>query len=302
MDSHSEHDPAQSTPQSNAEDPTQALSSSLNQSVMRLCVLDWDDTFCPSSWISTNCQPITDQDLLILRNVEEGISNLLRSIDALGCSVVIITNADEEWVRFSCARFLPRVFPLLSRVHVVSARQYEGVYPGRSVCWKAAAFTHVAKAFFLSREGSLPREIISIGDSNDERLAVRAAAAPLLATPKAIKLVDSPRLHTVACQLHTVTTCLPTIVQSNHALDVDIATILNYMHVRARTDCGLVDSDGVVNDSPDLLRRIWHDAAWGLLTAIRLQSPSRHEAKPLATPVVADSSAPRPMTELPAAA
>jgi len=271
-------------------------------STMRLCILDWDDTLCPSSWVSSNTDSATDRDLLLLRAVEEGISSLLRTVEALGCSVVVITNADEEWVRFSCARFLPRVMPLLARVHVVSARQYEGIYPGRSVCWKAAAFTHVAKAFFGSRDG--PREIISIGDSNDERLAVRAAAAPLGATPKAIKLVDSPRLHTVACQLHTMTTCLAALVQSDVSLDVDVTTILNYMHIKARSDCGVVDVDINEVDTPDLVQRIWQDAAWGLLAAIRFQGIDAQVAehnKPI--PAVADSPVPdSPLPELPAVA
>ena len=205
---------------------------------------------------------------------------------------MIITNADEEWVKFSSARFLPRIVPLLARVRVVSARHYEALYPGRSVCWKAAAFTHVAKAFFAASDDELmadapdgaappqgappegapqpqqatarpphiPREIISIGDSNDERLAVRAAAAPLSATPKAIKLVDAPSLHTIACQLHTVTICLPFIAHSDHAIDVDVSAILSYV--------GAAQRDGPVHD---VLQRVWQDAAWGLLTAIRFQ-------------------------------
>lgn len=188
---------------------------------------------------------------------------------------MIITNADEEWVKFSSARFLPRIVPLLARVRVVSARHYESLYPGRSVCWKAAAFTHVAKAFFAAGDEAAaaarlaaglppapapPREIISVGDSNDERLAVRAAAAPLAATPKAIKLVDAPSLHTIACQLHTVSTCLPFVAAREHAIDVDVAAILNYV--------GAAHADTSVGD---VLQRVWQDAAWGLLTAIRFQ-------------------------------
>ena len=103
---------------------------------------------------------------------------------------------------------------------------------------------------------------MSIGDSNDERLAVRAAAQPLDATPKAVKLVDAPSLHTLACQLRTVTTCLPFLAQAGHAIDVDVAAVLSYVGV-AHADGGPVH---------DALQRVWQDAAWGLLTAIRFQS------------------------------
>ena len=92
------------------------------------------------------------------------------------------------------------------------------------------------------------------------RFAVRAAAAPLSATPKAIKLVDAPSLHTIACQLHTVTICLPFIAHSDHAIDVDVSAILSYV--------GAAQRDGPVHD---VLQRVWQDAAWGLLTAIRFQ-------------------------------
>ena len=250
---------------------------------LRLMVIDYDDTLCPSSWIAAAPErQATENDLAILQHVEESIAGLLRQADALGCSVVIITNADEEWVKFSSRRFLPRVVPLLARVRVVSARHYEALYPGRSVCWKAAAFTHVAKAFFAAAEDELaaaeacaaaaagrpappprpppPREIISIGDSNDERLAVRAAARPLDATPKAIKLVDAPSLHTIACQLHTVATCLPFVAHGDFPIDVDVAAILAYV--------GAAHRDGPVHD---VLQRVWRDAAWGVLTAIRFQ-------------------------------
>ena len=45
----------------------------------------------------------------MLWHIEDGVMDLLRRIEALGCSVVIITNADEAWVRFSSERFLPRI-------------------------------------------------------------------------------------------------------------------------------------------------------------------------------------------------
>jgi len=278
--------------------------------IARLVVLDWDDTCCPSSWIASSLgargpshqngappshrrQHPPKAELLLdaalettsadedvaerLRDVEAGIAAVLRTAEALGCAVAIITNADEAWVRFSCQRFLPRVVPLLARVGVVSARHYEGLYPGRSVCWKAAAFTHVAKSFFgTTTHGALSsgaadqspphpaREIISIGDSNDERLAARAAAAPLLATPKALKLVDAPRLGTVACQLHTVATCLPVLVEARHAVDVDLAAILAASRAR-----DAVSAASVIPASD--VHRVWQDAAWGVLTAIRVQ-------------------------------
>ena len=163
--------------------------------------------------------------------------------------------------------------PLLQNLRVVSARRYEHLYPGRSVCWKAAAFTHVAKAFFHGEDpdGQRPREIVSIGDSNDERLAVRAAAAPLDATAKAIKLVDAPSLDTVACQLVAVTAALPFLVAAKTSVDVDVAAVLAYV--------GAAHRDGGAAD--DSIQRVWNDAAWGLLTAIRFQDANPGDSTPV---------------------
>ncbi|KAJ1458289.1 hypothetical protein M885DRAFT_513397 [Pelagophyceae sp. CCMP2097] len=246
-------------------------SPAAGKQAVRLCVLDWDDTCCPSSWIAATPEANYDDpaNLELLRSIESNVVLLFKAIEQVGCSVVIITNADDEWVRFSARRFLPRIAPLLARVRVVSARHYEGLYPGRSVCWKAAAFTHVGRAFFGGVEGGGTREIISIGDSNDERLAVRAAAAPLHATPKAIKLVDAPTLRTVAAQLRTVTTCLPFLVLSEHAIDVDVSAILNYMNLSSAAPSG---------GEADHTTQIWHEAAWGVLTAIRFQSLAHAQA------------------------
>ena len=229
-------------------------------------VLDYDDTLCPSSWISAAPERVhaaTDADAECLRRLEDGIEALLQRAEALNCKVVIITNADEDWVRFSSQQFLPRIVPLLQNLRVVSARRYEHLYPGRRVCWKAAAFTHVAKAFFHGEDpsGTRPREIVSIGDSNDERLAVRAAAAPLDATAKAIKLVDAPSLDTVACQLVAVTAALPFLAAAKTSVDVDVAAVLAYVGAAHRDD----------GPAQDAVQRVWNDAAWGLLTAIRFQ-------------------------------
>ena len=273
-----------------------------------------------------------------LADVEDGIASLFQAIEALGCAVVIITNADKEWVRYSCGRYLPRVADMLTRIHVVSARHFEHVYPNRSVCWKAAAFTHVAKAFFATGDPSAKREIISIGDSNDERLAVRAAAAPLSATPKAIKLVDAPKLLTVACQLQTVAHCLPYLVFSTHAIDVDVAAVLNYAggawvsssssspvdktvskqhrrllhlleqqqnnHFDDPVDLDDDDDDSNDEDMETLLQRIWRDAAWGVLTAIRFQALGEPQDTTIVRPVEPPSTVPRIVSDptIPAAA
>ena len=79
---------------------------------------------------------------------------------------------------------------------MVSARStYERFYPGAPLCWKAAAFAHEANQVFSavgSEDPQIAREIISFGDSNEERTAVKIAAGQLDATAKSVKFVDLP--------------------------------------------------------------------------------------------------------------
>lgn len=92
-------------------------------------------------------------------------------------------------------------------MRVVSARStYERFYPGAPLCWKAAAFAHEANQVFsgAGSDGAAAREIISFGDSNEERTAVKIAAGQLDATAKSIKFVDLPNPEQLRKQVHMV--------------------------------------------------------------------------------------------------
>lgn len=55
--------------------------------------------------------------------------------------VYIITNAAEGWVEFSCRKFLPQCFFLLTKITIISARaKYEKEFPGDVPKWKINAF------------------------------------------------------------------------------------------------------------------------------------------------------------------
>jgi hypothetical protein len=55
--------------------------------------------------------------------------------------VIIITNSDEGWVKYSAERFVPRLLPVIENYKVVSARtRYEKFYPQSSLCWKGKNF------------------------------------------------------------------------------------------------------------------------------------------------------------------
>jgi hypothetical protein len=136
--------------------------------------------------------------------------------------------------QYSSRRFMPRLMPLLEGLRVVSARStYERFYPGAPLCWKAAAFAHEANQAFgdvdsASSPSGQPhkREIISFGDSNEERTAVKIAAGQLNAVAKSVKFVDLPSPEELSKQVETVCGWLDWICNHDQELDLMLKSSL----------------------------------------------------------------------------
>lgn len=171
--------------------------------------------------------------------------------------VIIITNSDDGWVKYSCERFVPRLLPVLDKYRIVSARtRYERFYPSQPLCWKAAAFAHEVNEVFESYgsravdgtddsdtassrslestdvstdSGSdqdskvAKKEIISFGDSMEERTSVRIVAEQLGATPKSVMFVSSPTPSQLIGQLHMLTTHMKSVCDHGSSLDMEIS-------------------------------------------------------------------------------
>jgi hypothetical protein len=194
-------------------------------------IFDWDDTIMSSSYVdreklihipSFSSLPTAMQAMFL--KLEDHAMKCLRAAMELG-TVIIITNAEAGWVEYSSKRFLPRLVPLLSQMRIASARStYERFYPGSPLCWKAAAFAHEANVIFGgnydSNTRTLGRQIISFGDSNEERTAVKIAAGQLNALAKSIKFVDLPSPDQLCKQIETVTGWLEWLTSSSTELDL----------------------------------------------------------------------------------
>ena len=210
--------------------------------------------------------------------------------------VIIITNSDDGWVKFSAERFVPNLLPCLERYRIVSARtRYERFYPGQPLCWKAAAFAHEVNEIYtalpassvhekrnrdvmvatgdedeiaslvstedwgsavsssissltddftyvlaskktkmsakksekrsLKNTGNNPneKEVISFGDSMEERTAVRIVAHQLNATPKSVMFINSPSPIQLIGQLNMLTSNMEFVCCQNGYLDVEIS-------------------------------------------------------------------------------
>jgi hypothetical protein len=166
--------------------------------------------------------------------------------------VIIITNSDEGWVNYSAERYCPYLLKVVENYRVVSARtRYERFYPGQPLCWKAAAFAHEVNEIYeslkdddecVSMEGTdvsstssqesagemeeerLPgREIISFGDSGEERTAVRIVSGQLDARSKSIKMISSPTPLQLIGQLSMLTNHMKFVCKNRETLDLEIS-------------------------------------------------------------------------------
>lgn len=168
--------------------------------------------------------------------------------------VLIITNSDEGWVKYSCERWLPSLLPYLDQYRIVSARTtYERFYPKQPLCWKAAAFAHEVNEVYenfgalemnecLSMESTdvssadsgdesfdsrdnepTQREIVSYGDGVEERTAVRIVADQLSASPKSFMFVSMPTPAQIIGQLHLVTHHMRFVCACKTSLDLEIS-------------------------------------------------------------------------------
>jgi len=131
----------------------------------------------------------------------------------------------------------------------VSARtRYERFYPGQPLCWKAAAFAHEVNELYghcssiaddamdlestdvssISEDSTIStkcgrKEVISFGDSMEERTAVRIVSEQLSATPKSVMFIQSPSPVQIIGQLQMLTSHMRFVCEHQNGLDLEIS-------------------------------------------------------------------------------
>jgi len=154
-------------------------------------IFDWDDTLLCTSCLERDERvkqpPSVEQHL---RSIERAATQLLEQAMEVG-HVFIITNAQEGWVEYSAARWIPGLLPVLERVPIISARTlFEKQYPGEQGKWKVCAFFEMQKKL----PGDLLTNLLSVGDSQYEMDAVHAVATEFEESiVKTIKLKAKPK-------------------------------------------------------------------------------------------------------------
>ena len=169
-------------------------------------IFDWDDTLLCTTFLTPKGYydekiPISDKAKEKMLITQEYAFNLLNLCLKKG-TVYIITNSGVGWVEFSSKKFLPKIYPLLKRIKIISARgMYEKNYPGNTRMWKILAFSKLLEDL----DTKLVTNLICVGDSLIEIEAGENLANHFdTAFIKTVKFRESPKIDELNKQLKLV--------------------------------------------------------------------------------------------------
>lgn len=177
-----------------------------NMKFNRIFIFDWDDTLLCTTVLSPggyfdDSRVILPGKLKKLKHLESLVKKLLTITTEKG-DTYIITNSEQGWVEYSCKRFFPDVYNLLSKIKIISARAlYEKKYPNNYKTWKNMAFIEILKNYDLH----LPSNVICMGDSTYEMEAAQGLSNKFTnGFIKAIKFKELPKIDELINQLNLI--------------------------------------------------------------------------------------------------
>jgi hypothetical protein len=171
-----------------------------------LIIFDWDDTLLCTSFLTptglfSEEMRIPEKDLEKINKLESCVYNILNSAIQKGVTY-IVTNAAKGWVEYSCARFYPKVVPLLQQLTIVSARElFAAKHPGDCRQWKISTFLSMLEHL----DTNLVTNLLCLGDSVIEMEAAHILASKFShAFIKTVKFRDSPKPEELFKQLSLI--------------------------------------------------------------------------------------------------
>jgi len=249
---------------------SQFMFSMKNQTVI---IFDWDDTLFPTTYVRDDMElawqkPLKDQRLdprekvdIIkkMEKCEDHVITLLKIAKDLG-KVILVTLARNPWVTTSCCNFYERVGKLIEQLNVPIVYAQTGVqvdYDKMAMAsneeieqyWssiKGKAIANEVKQFYSQYEGQSWKNIISIGDSDFERLGTQAATADYMkqsglgsgsdsasqvdghvfkVRTKTFKLVDQPTIEELTVEVELLQKLLPLMVNLDTGFDVNLSNV-----------------------------------------------------------------------------
>ncbi len=139
--------------------------------MVKLIILDWDDTLFPTSWIKRNKidikVPFSNEVIKSFLELDAVVFNLLKKLRKIGF-VVIVSNAYDSWIKLSCGHLMNTYNFILKHIPIISARAlYE--YKCNYTKWKHYVFMDIVNN---QLNNNSTWSIISIGDADHEHNAL----------------------------------------------------------------------------------------------------------------------------------
>lgn len=190
---------------------------------------DYDDTLLASSHLSAqgysldSTKEFTPEIAEELRQLEALVIRTLEA--ALQFSqVFIVTNAETGWVQLSAKKFMPGLLPVLEKVTVISARStFEKIHGNNPLKWKFCAFQDALQQAYGSMDTVTKKNILSFGDSNVEREAVRAVTRGYEnVRMKSIKFQERPTMEQLRRQLLLIERSFHSLCAHDGDLDLQL--------------------------------------------------------------------------------
>uniref|UniRef100_A0A0G4I920 Uncharacterized protein n=1 Tax=Chromera velia CCMP2878 TaxID=1169474 RepID=A0A0G4I920_9ALVE len=129
-----------------------------------LVVFDWDDTLLPSRWLDfrgctppngpMSVDPLFPRERMELHQVDKRAAAALEAVVRRGGTVMIITNAERQWVFNTAHTFLPSVASVLYnyQIQVVSARdEHAHRWRGLNQVWQSSMWKEASFSFEMRR-------------------------------------------------------------------------------------------------------------------------------------------------------
>jgi len=240
-------------------------------------IFDWDDTLFPTTYVRDDLaldwrtpmrsQPLAHREKMdimrLLGRCSDNACAALRGAARLG-QVVLVTLARSPWVKDSCANFFPKVGSLIEelQIQVVYAQDGKQIEYDKAKMtssddieqfWsqvKSKAIAAELRRFYSRYEGQSWKNIISIGDSDFERLGTQQAAQEYLklagiensgglmrqktvevggrvykVRTKTFKMLDQPTVEELTVELAMLERWLSPLVKLDGSCDINLNDI-----------------------------------------------------------------------------
>jgi hypothetical protein len=171
-----------------------------------LIFLDWDDTLFCGHICRTSIKPSIEYIMILIQ--------FIRLLKTQG-RIYIVTNAQEGWVQHCINIFMPELIPEFNDITIFSAQSNFKIFSDNPEEWKRHSFEHL-----ILSNGTKPKTVMSIGDANYERNAIKKAVCNLAVHNSiSIKLREQPTCEVIIEQYKLLMPQIKTLLEKRGHYD-----------------------------------------------------------------------------------